>query len=55
MFCYIPKTMPCSIQPVSCLAHNTVQLCNYPDVTHLEQEGANFKLIYLHLAVALKG
>lgn len=41
------KTTPCPIQPVSCIAHNAVQLFNYPDATHLEQEGANFKLIYI--------
>lgn len=41
------KTTPCSIQPVSCIAHNAAQPCNYPDVTHLEWEGAHFKLIYI--------
>lgn len=37
------ETTPCSIKPASCTSHAAVKLCNA--FTHLEQEGANNKLI----------
>lgn len=45
-------SMICSVallNQASCTAHTAVKLSNCLDFVHLEQEGANYKLIYIYL------
>lgn len=44
-FHYVPGNIAL-IKPVSSTAHAAVKLCNCPVSVHLEQEGANYKLVY---------